>query len=260
MPSSPYNFHNMYNCLISGARPLPSDLKMDADSLLLLTGICADILFSHYSFSSVSECAEELLAQSSQNPHAPLSCPAEALRHQYILKAALSRWLQHFEEVVRQDVLAFFYFCKLLLCFPDVLKLPQLVGYPPNTNSASTTTGSTNPGLIEVSDEAVNCAWRILDNSDALGDASGPNIAIWLPAVLFYAGLTIWCHLRPQGSSLNSRTGTMRTLKMFKDELSHLPWPCCVEMCCTLDGLMGQSTNENANRGHRAGLRYESGP
>ena len=104
----------------------------------------------------------------------------------------------------------------------------------------------------DISDNSVNFAWLILDHSDARWDALGPNVSIWLPVVIFYAALAIWYHLQSQQSSSNLRTGTLRTLNMFKDELAQLPWPCCAEMGRTLDRLMGNPLVKLADQGHQA--------
>ena len=133
MPSSPYNFHHMYNCLLSGAQPMPADLRRDEDSLILLTGICADILYLHQSFSNVQASAESSAAEPKVSPYAPLSATSEALQHHYSLDAALSRWHQHFKESTGRDLLTMYYFCRLLLASPDVLRLPHLAEYPPST-------------------------------------------------------------------------------------------------------------------------------
>ena len=257
MPSSPYNFHQMYRCLLLGARPLPSDLRADEDSLLLLTGVCADILYIQHSFSNVMLPAENSGGQSRQNPYAPLSPTSEALRHRFVLKAALMRWHQHFGDGASRDVLSMFFFCRLLLALPDILLLPCLAGYPPNSKQTSTLPDWCQETMLEISDEAINFAWLILDNSNAQNDGSGANVSIWLPVVLFFAALTIWYHLHHQRSRSNLKTGTLRTLNVFKDELSHLPWPCCAEMCRTLDKLMSKPVNKSADQGHQTSTRYK---
>lgn len=237
MPSSPYNFHHIYNHLISGLQPLPSDLKADEDGLLLLTGICADILYLQHSFSNMTLGAKKLARQSLPNPYAPFSPTSKIHHHQYILSAALSRWYQHFAKTVAQDVLTLFFFCKLLLVFPEVLCLPRRAGYPPNATGSSMLPQPSENVPLNVSDEAMRSAWLILDSLTDRRDAPGFNVSIWLPVVVFGAALTIWCQLQPQNSASNSRPGTLRALSMFKDELVQLPWPCCADMCSILDKL-----------------------
>jgi hypothetical protein len=93
----------------------------------------------------------------------------------------------------------------------------------------------------------MNFAWLILDNSNTQADASSTKVSIWLPVVLFFAALTVWRRLEHQSSSSNLRTGTLRTLNLFKDELISLPWPCCVAMCDILDNLMRKPPERSAN-------------
>ena len=243
MPSSPYNFHQIYSWLVSGARNLPHDMKAEADSLLLLTGICADIIYIHHSFPNLAMSGERHGQQSSSNPYAPLSPASEVLRNHFILNAALTRWQEHFGEFASKDILTMFYFCRLVLASPDILKLPQVTAYPPSPIQTSTLPEVAQETTLEISDEAVNFAWLILDNSNARPDISGTNVSIWLPVVLFLAALAIWYRLQQQNRSSNLKTGSMRVLNMFKGELRHLPWPCCAEMCFTLDKLMDQSIN-----------------
>ena len=253
MPLSPYNFHHMYTCLLSGARPLPSDLRRGEDSLVLLTGICADILYFHQSFSNMRASAEYSAAQPKRSPFAPLSAPSEALHHHYSLDAALSRWHRHFGESTDRDVLAMFYFCRLLLASPDILRLPYLAKYSPSAGGTSVMSTRSRDTAPNISDDSVNFAWLILDHSDSQGDVLGPIVSIWLPVVIFYAALAIWYHLQSQRSSSNPRSGTLRTLNMFKDELARLPWPCCLEMCRTLDRLIGNPLIRSVDQGHFAG-------
>lgn len=257
MPSSPHNFAQLYSSLLSGARPLPSDIKADEDSLLLLIGICADILFIQHSFSYLL-LAADLSTQTRPNPYAPLSPPAEALRYRFILNAALMRWYQHFGDIASPNILLMFYFCRLLLALPDVLKLPSLAGYPSSSERASMVPDMSATAIPRVSDEALNFSWQILENSHTRTEIFGGNTAIWVPVVLFYAALTIWAHLEQQGSSKNLMTGTLRTLNIFKDELSHLPWPCCVEMCHTLDRLMKKPSTKRNEHAHHVGGLYDT--
>lgn len=200
MPSSSHNFNQIYSSLLSGVRALPSDMKADEDSLLLLTGICADILFIQHSFSNLLLAADPS-DESRPNPYAPLSPPAEALRHSFTLNAALVRWYQHFGDIASPNILLMFYFCRLLLALPDVLRLPSLAGYPSSSKPTSTVPDLSTTAISKVSDEALNFSWQILENSHARTEVLGGNTAIWVPIVLFYAALTIWAHLEQQGSS-----------------------------------------------------------
>lgn len=240
MPSSPYNFNSIYSCLLSGTDTLPADLKSNEDSLLLLAAVCSDILCIHHTFSSLAQPAREMLGRPSWalNPYAPLSSGSEALRQLYTLDAALTNWHQHFGQEADKYVLALFYFCKLVLVLPEILCLPQLAEYPPAMVTARFTARVSRESRIHIPDEAMNFAWLILDCSNTRSDDLGANLSVWLPVVLFYAALTVWYQLREQASSSNFKSGTLKTLGMYKEELRHLPWTCCVEMCFTLDALM----------------------
>lgn len=256
MPSSPHNFSQMYGYLLSGVRNLPSDLREDEDSLLLLTGICADILYLQHSFSNLAPTVD-MPGQSDSNPYSPLSPAAEALRHRFGLDAALTRWYQYFGEISSSDILLMFYFCRLLLHLPDLQKLPSLAGYPSGSRRTLIPQDMSITATSRVSDEALNFCWQILETSNARNNALGSNVAIWVPVVLFFAALTMWSHLEQQNSSTSLKTGSLRTLNMFKDELSHMPWPCCIEMCHTLDRLMGKPMNKNKQQNHHAGRLYD---
>ena len=241
MPSSPHNFNQIYGFLISGIEQLPPDLKADEDSLLLLLGICSDILFIQHSFSGLIPIVDPS-DQSTSNPYPPLSPSSETLRHHFIFSTALSRWHQHFGLFAGPDVLLMFYFCRMLLAFPDVLKLPKLAGYSSNRRERSVSPSISVAALPRVSDEALDFSWRILENSSIHTVDSGSNVAIWVPVIVFHAGLTVWAHVRQQNSTTKFITGTLRTLKMFKDELDNLVWPCCAEMSETLDHLMRKTS------------------
>lgn len=239
MPSSPYYFKPMYACLISEAGTLPANMKSEEDSLLLLTAICSDILYAHYTFSGITHPSDEAKSQSvkMRNPYVPLSAESEALRHKRNLDAALTRWYLHFGHLTSANILSLFYFCRLVHTLPMMLSLPRLAGYAP-AKPNPLLDGFARPDSIIVTDEAINFAWLILDNIDAGSESENTNVSIWLPVVLFYATLTVWYHLQRQTSSSSLRTGTLRTLRMFRAELERLPWPCCTEMCFTLDRLM----------------------
>jgi hypothetical protein len=246
MPSSPYNFHQMYSCLTTGFSTLPSDLKADEDILLLLTGICADILYNQHADSNIFPSEQETPSQVglTKNPYAPLSPNSEALRHWHILDVALTRWHQHCGQIASNQVLSMFYLCRLLLALPDILKVPRFVGYPTDRHQTSPLeVGSCDSTRMDVSNEAIRYAWLILENSCAHTKDASANVSIWLPVALFYAALTVWSRVRNEETSAHIKTGTMRTLKIFKDELKGLPWPCCAQMCHTLDKLVSGYSN-----------------
>ena len=236
MPISPYHFKSMYACLISGTGTLPMDVKAEEDLLLLLTAICSDIFYAYHTFSGITHPTNEAENQSVKirNPYVPLSAGSEALLHKRKLDTALTRWYQHFGHVASANSLSLFYFCRLVHAMPTVLRLPHLAGYTP---AKSMPLPDGTEGTI-MTDKAISFAWLILDQMDARSEKANTNVSIWIPVVLFYAALTIWYQLQKQTSSSSLRTGTLRTLRMFRAELERLRWPCCTEMCLTLDRLM----------------------
>lgn len=238
MPSSPHYFKPMYACLISGRGTLPADLTSEEDCLLLLTAICSDILYAHHTFSAVTPPPEESKGRSVKirSPYVPLSAQSEALQHKRSLDTALTGWYSHFGHLADRSILALFYFCRLIHTMPSVLDLPRLAGYVPAAKS-HLHDGLARSEIIITTDEAVNFAWLILDNIDIPSDKIHTNVSIWVPVVLFYASLTVWSQLQRQKSSSSLRTGTLRNLRMFRTELERFPWPCCIEMCLTLDRL-----------------------
>ena len=239
MPASSYNFEPMYGCLMAGTGPLPADMTTEEDALLLLTAICSDILYAHHAFSSINHLTDKAKDRSAgfRNPYVPLSPEAEALRHKFNLDAALTRWFQHFGWSVSKDCLALYYFCRLVHAVPAIFGFPLLAEYPPA--SAARTLGSLQRASTgSISDEAMNFAWLIVDNSNTRSESLNTNVSIWLPIVLFYAALTVWYQLQQQESSSRLKTGTYKTLNMFQAELDRLPWSCCTAMCLTLDRLI----------------------
>lgn len=240
MPSSSYKFHQLYSIILSGARALPSDLKSTEDGLLLLVGICADILSIEHTFSNTTVCSEALDVVC-PNPYAPLSSASEVLRIRSTLSSALTRWYEHFQHTTSKDVLLIYYFGRLLLAFPDVLALPYLARYAPSIQQKPGVASRISAAKVEVSEEAMRFAWLILNDSNARTAVAGTTFSVWLPVVLFYSALTIWYQLRSQPSFPKVKTGTLRILNFFKDELKCLPWPCCLQMCHTLDGLLAEA-------------------
>lgn len=239
MPLSSYYFKPMYACLMSGVGTLPVDIKSEEDALLLLTAICSDILYAHFTFSGIVRPTQDANTQSVKirNPYVPLSAESEALRHARNFDGALKRWYQHFGHVASANILSLFYFCRLVHGLPVILSLPRLARYAP-TKKIALSEDIPGLGTTKAINEGVNFAWLILDKVEAGSGRDDSNFSVWLPVVLFYATLTVWYQLQKQTSSSSLKTGTLRTLRMFRSELERLPWPCCIEMCLTLDRLM----------------------
>ena len=90
---------------------------------------------------------------------------------------------------------------------------------------------------VEISDEALNYAWLVLDSINIRKTPPENSQSAWIPTVLFYSGLVVWQRLRRR-TAADFKYGTLKVLEMFKKELEQLPWDCCREMTYTLDCLM----------------------
>ena len=216
------------------------ELRGNDDALLLLAAICNDLLHAHLIASNLVHGPNP--AQSAfgsvPNAYVPLSPESEAIRVRHIFDVALKRWHQHFGETASADVMAFFYFCRLLVSTPEILYLPSYAVYPtPALSCGAPITTCSQKDLI-ITDEAVNFAWLILDNaSDGTDAEHDDKFSIWLPVALFYAALTVWHRLAYPSDSTDLRSGTLRCLNMFTAKLRVLPWPCCPAMSLTIDKL-----------------------
>jgi hypothetical protein len=246
MPGSPYSFHTVYRCLTSGPGSLPSDLKSHADSILLLSAILSDAIYVYWSLSAstagmqIGGHFEGYFPGSlaiRPNFNTPLSARSELIRLTFTLNAALDRWESHFGEMTDKSTSAFFYFCKLFLACPEIRILPTLTNYLPTRTKVTESPIVEDDGKIVISEEALNFAWRVLDNINLDSNPSTNNLSIWIPVILFYSALVVWQHLR-KPTAPGFQYGTLKALGLFKKELQCLPWQCCEEMVRTLDELM----------------------
>ncbi|KIW92099.1 uncharacterized protein Z519_07083 [Cladophialophora bantiana CBS 173.52] len=246
MPSSNHQFRTLYNSLTHGYA-LPQDVRSREDSLLLLTVLLSDTIYTqrcHFSMPFFTDCQVDVADKSSsnrmplRNPYVPLTSQSEYSRLSADLLAALCRWEQHFQRHVGTDVLAFFYFVKLQLMCPELGKLPRLAGYG---TASSFRESQRNPSpyveQIDIPDKAMELAWLVLDHCDGHSQAPERRLAVWLPVILFLSALVAWqkLHSRPIAGL---KYGSLKVLGMYRDEIAKLPWPCCVEMTNTLDRLM----------------------
>lgn len=229
MPSSIHSFRTIYNLLAHG-NTLPSDVKSPEDGLLLLTAFLSDIVYvqrCHISLSPISTPKDEKL----HNPYAPLSAKSEFMRQSSDMMAALSQWEDTFHDKVENDILALYYFTKLHLTCTGLWELPRMAGYG---NLGSHQIESRE---MQISDNAMDLAWLVLDHCDKSSKSSRPKLSIWLPIVLFISALVVWQRLRSRAAA-DLKYGTLKVLSMFKHEIARLPWPCCREMSKTLENLM----------------------
>lgn len=258
MPSSNHHFRTIYNSLLHGCK-VPCDVRDQEDALILLTAILNDVIHVNCNFLSlqfpeivssqainghrqdaVNPSVDRHLIDKNQklrNPWAPLTAGSEFCRLRVHLLAALSRWEDHFKQHVGSDVLSLYYFSQLQLQCPEIWELPHLAGY--GTASINSSERAKSTAQFQISDKAIDLPWHILDHCDKSSRSSAPQMAIWLPIVLFLSALVVWHKIRCQ-TSTQKKYGTLKVLGMFKNELAKLPWPCCTEMMRTLDRLMDQ--------------------
>lgn len=236
MPGSLHNFHDLYKCLISGSRAVPPDVRAHEDGLLLLTGLCADILYTYRAFTDIIPSVGAISDQY-DNPFRPFTPTSEESEFRFALKEGLSRWFSHFGKSASREILSLFYFCTLISTQPEILLLPHAAGYDPTQRQLGPRVSSDDKIRMANPDEVMKLSWLILENS-ATRPNSNTNNSVWTPAVLFHSALSIWWCLRDPGISPQPKTGTLRALRLFRDELNALPWPCCTEMSRTLDHLI----------------------
>ena len=244
MPASNHNFHDVYNTLILGEHAPPANMTAAEDAVLLLSALLSDIITIHRVFSSFDLHPVELpdLQQSSSTESLPLLSPfvpfsplAENQRMLSQLSKGLDLWSERFRDVVSEDVLALFYFCKLCLHFPQVLLLPSISRYKPAIE-ANNPRSLPVKRTIPVPEDAMRCVWLIVDNVNVEMLPDRAACPLWLPVITYLTALVVWANLR--SSSTQSSYGTLKVLGMFKVELQQMPWPCCIEMISNLDELM----------------------
>ncbi|KAJ5667418.1 hypothetical protein N7507_003282 [Penicillium longicatenatum] len=89
---------------------------------------------------------------------------------------------------------------------------------------------------IHISDTAIECAWKVLDaldddEQDSNYTATTSNdslIPLWLPLVVFYAGLAVWARMQEDQDrgvlkgAQNSVSARRRLLRSFQNELRRI--------------------------------------
>ncbi|KAJ5201256.1 hypothetical protein N7449_006059 [Penicillium cf. viridicatum] len=136
---------------------------------------------------------------------------------------------------LHRDVLPIAYLCRILLELgPRALELPKIAGYdgpvPNGENPPSPLNNNPHKLGIHISDAAIECSWKVLDTLDEERDdvdctVESSFIPLWLPLVVFYAGLTVWARMqedRDRGllkGAQNSSSARRRLLRSFENEL-----------------------------------------
>lgn len=241
MPSSQYDFHDIYGRLLHGSvhdvlQPiLPADMTAQEDAVLLLMAIVSDAIYLRQALGRLVSTSE---GRSTSNPFVPLTPNTELERMQALLSKGLDRWQSQFQTRVPADVMAFYHYCRLYISCPDLPALSPLSGYNNPLANLGSWNQSSAGDSIKISDQSIQHAWQVLDNA-ALRSKSGEQLcAIWLPIVVFHAGLVIWASISLGAAEGRDKYGSKRSLLAFKVELERMPWPCCIEMAAVLDSLM----------------------
>lgn len=222
-----------------------------------------------------------MTARGARHNDPPFTAPREYLQQVESLKKSLTTWHSSVnspeprvatghenpwiaevpsEETSHVDrgILALAYFCRILLeGGPRVLALPQMVGYPRNTFTGSGDAAFNNQlwdDSIQVSDIALECAWKILDACDnyEVADSHKERTThfvqqkpIWLPLVVFYAALIVWRRMRDDNSKQTSRgplsslSARRRIMKDFTNALRRMEdnFECATCMADTIQRL-----------------------
>lgn len=241
MPSSSYEFQDLYHILINQGETsgsLPRDLTAPDDALLLLVAILSDMLFIRRSLKRIVDV--DLYRDTRppgriSNPFVPLTPQTELDGMHSALGCALDRWHDRFQSCVPPEIMAFYHYCRLFLSCAELLDLPRIAGYKP----LSTPSTAIQQHII-VPDQVIRMAWLILDNAAerVKSPASDTMCPVWLPIMVFHAGLVVWAHQRFSDHQGAGNIGSARVLVAFKVELESMPWSCCPGMAATLDELM----------------------
>lgn len=243
MPTSLFDFQDVYRVLLSGdksAYPLPpgrgGGLNSE-DGLLLLMALMSDLLYLRQSFERVSHPMKSFdRGEIRYNPFIPFTPYMEQDHMEARISLALETWHGWFEADTSSEVLALYHYSRIYLSFDRLLTLPSLSGYGGQDSTANL------PDGISITDEVVREAWRVLDSATARTEPTWATrlCPIWLPIVVFHAGLVVWAHhvLHTDASHRHAENESVRVLQAFKVELDVMPWPCCTEMAATLGRLI----------------------
>ncbi|CRG82907.1 hypothetical protein PISL3812_00254 [Talaromyces islandicus] len=240
MPSSSLKFQDVYSTFLYDGTPHFSapEVTSQDDALLLLMAVLSDLLFLRASLRQIVRSANaELIQFPKYNPFVPLSPHTELERMESVLSLALDRWYETFYTSMPPEIVAFYHYCRMYLSCDQLLNLPRMAGYKPFKSEPNSNIE------ISISGNAVRQAWLVLDNAAARQKLSSTDTLtpIWLPAMIFHAGLLVWAKQSSGRSQQGGEYESSRVLLAFKIELESMRWPCCVEMAATFDKLMAAS-------------------
>lgn len=239
MPGSALEFQEVYRDLldttVDGLLPLRPTSQDDA--LVLLMAVLSDLLYLRRSIGQVVRMATFTNKPAPrENPNFPLSSHTELERMEYVLSHALDRWHLQFHTCAAPEIMAFYHYCRMYHACDRLLDLPSLAGHgemnsqpPPNVD-------------FLVPSETVRQAWLVLDSASMRSQqqSGDPLCPIWLPIIVFHAGLVVWAEHSFGREKRNGTYGGAKILLPFKIELDRMPWPCCRQMGATLGRLAGK--------------------
>ncbi|KIW24040.1 uncharacterized protein PV07_09779 [Cladophialophora immunda] len=244
MPSSTLEFQHAYRSLLddrTDCHQLAGEHLGQEDALLLLMALLSDLLHARRALEQMLPLTVFTGEQSTPyNPFGPFSPRLELDRVEGQISRALDKWHKWFHAGVPPEIMAFYHYCKMYLSFDYLLNLPRLAGY---RGVASAPFPSEK---VSLADTTVRAAWRILDSAAMWSQQNSADQLwpIWLPIVVFHAGLVVWAQYSLPGARSSAQYGSPRILLAFKIELDKMPWPCCVEMAATLERLIAAPTQE----------------
>lgn len=181
--------------------------------------------------NSTSHKLGEPTTSDQMNVFLSLNRKEESRRSRDRIGRALKKWKARSLKDSPMEVQALFHLTSLAFLMPDIQLLPSEALYPPRTLKWPDKTDrcSMPPTL-----EAVDSAWKVLESVASTKE----RLHIWLAPSVFLSALCVWRHINSKG---DSRThGSLQVLRVFRQELSTITWPCSQTMMVTLDKLTQQ--------------------
>lgn len=164
----------------------------------------------------------------------PFSLEGETHKCLIRIQRSLDKWEECYMEEALPETRALYFFCRMHICAPHLYWVAVSAQYGPLVH-LSATSAETALELVARDaasvDEAAHFAWLVLEHTPEVADVA----AIWMPIILYYAGLIVWRTITSQGVS-RSR-GSLRVLHLFEQKLSCMPWPCCTAFVQSLEAL-----------------------
>lgn len=214
------------------------------DALLMLGALLSDILVLRRAFDNAPDHEQSSSfaqpSRGSANSYIPFSPLKETRRMQKDLSVALDAWHARFKEMVSNDIISLYFFCRLLLAYSNVLGLPRWANYKPAMGNAGMRAETHKTAKIDsskISEEALKFSWLILEHVDLKSNdfADSP----WMPIILFYAALVVAAKLKSVPSESVGQYGTLRSLSLFRSDLERMAWPCCADMIAAIEVVLG---------------------